>query len=370
MSTNTAAWIGSQGAALHVQSAPYPSPGRQEIVVRNHAVAINPYDWILQAAGGLFARSMTYPFVLGSDLAGEVVEVGPGVTRFSVGDRVLAHAVGTEKSRNNAAEGAFQDYTAVLDHMAAPIPATLAYENAAVLPLALSTAACGLFQRDQLALEHPSATAMSTGKVLLVWGGSTSVGSNAIQLAVAAGYDVVTTASPRNFDYVTQLGASEVFDYNSLTVVEDVVAALRGRTVAGALAVATDSAGVCAEILHQCTGTKFVSIASPPVSFASLTPGRSLQLPQLMLRLVASTVSTQVTSRLRGIRSKMIWGGSLKDDEVSTLIYQDFLPQALADGRYRAAPDPFVIGAGLEHVQAGLDAQRKGVSATKIVVTL
>lgn len=370
MSTNTAAWIGSKGAALDVQSAPYSHPGVHEIVVRNHAVAINPYDWILQAAGGLFARSMTYPFILGSDIAGEVVEVGPGVTRFSAGDRVLAHAVGTEKSRNNAAEGAFQEYTVVLEHMAAPIPATLAYENAAVLPLALSTAACGLFQKDQLALEHPSATATPTGKVLLVWGGSTSVGSNAIQLAVAAGYDVITTASPRNFDYVTTLGASQAFDYNSPTVVADIIAAVRGRTVAGALAVATNSAGVCAEILHRCTGAKFVSIASPPVSFAGLTPGRGLQLPKLVLRLVATTVSTQITSRLRGIRSKMIWGGSLKDDEVSTLIYQHFLPQALADGRYRAAPEPFVIGTGLEHVQAGLDAQRKGVSAKKIVITL
>lgn len=372
MSTNTAAWIGSRGAALGVKPAPYPVPGRHEIVVRNHAVAINPYDWIIQSVGGLFARSFTYPFILGSDLAGEVVEVGPGVTRFSVGDRVLAHAVGTEKARTSAAEGAFQEYTVVLDHMAAPIPATLAYENAAVLPLALSTAACGLFQKDQLALEHPSAAAISTGKTLLIWGGSTSVGSNAIQLAAAAGYDVITTASPRNFGYVTKLGASQVFDYNSPTVVADIIAALRGRAVAGALAVAIDSARVCAEILHRCTGTKFVSIASPPVSFASLTPGRgsSLELPRLMLRLIVSTVSTQLTSRIRGIRSKMIWGGSLLNDEVSTLIYQDFLPQALAEGRYHAAPEPLIIGTGLEHVQVGLDAQKNGVSAKKVVIRL
>lgn len=110
----------------------------------------------------------------------------------------------------------------------------MAYEDAAVLPLALSTAACGLFQKDQLGLEYPSATAKPTGKTLLVWGGSTSVGSNAIQLAVAAGYDVIATASPRNFDYVKGLGAGQVFDYNSSTVVADIVAALHGRTIAGA----------------------------------------------------------------------------------------------------------------------------------------
>ncbi len=89
--------------------------------------------------------------------------------------------------------------------MAAPIPHTMSYEAAAVLPLALST---GLFQTDQLALQYPSATPKPTGQTVLVWGGSTSVGSNAIQLAVAAGYEVITTSSPRNFDYVTKLGGN------------------------------------------------------------------------------------------------------------------------------------------------------------------
>ncbi len=54
--------------------------------------------------------------------AGEVVEVGTAVTRFQVGDRVLGHAVGSDKQRNSAAEGAFQEYTVVLARMAAPIP--------------------------------------------------------------------------------------------------------------------------------------------------------------------------------------------------------------------------------------------------------
>jgi NADPH:quinone reductase-like Zn-dependent oxidoreductase len=372
MSTNTAAWIESSGAPLEVKPAPYPRPGEHEIIVRNHAVAINPYDWITQAVGSLVTRWITYPFILGSDLAGEVVEVGPAVTRFSVGDRVLGHAVGMEKARNNAREGAFQEYTVILDRMAAPIPDTMAYENAAVLPLALSTAACGLFQKDQLALQYPSATATPTGETLLVWGGSTSVGSNAIQLAVAAGYDVIATASPRNFDYVHELGASQVFDYNSPSVVADIIAALRGRTIAGALAVATDSAGVCSEIVHAATGNKFVSIASPPVSFASVAPGRriSLHLALLIARLVAATVATQLKFQIRRVRSKMVWGASLMDDEVSTVIYEDFLPGALAEGRYRAAPEPVVIGTGLDHIQAGLDTQKKGVSAKKIVIAL
>lgn len=372
MHQNDAAWIGAKRAQLEVESAPYPRPRDNEIVVKNHAVAINPIDWVIQVAGDLAFSWITYPFILGADLAGEVVEVGAQVTRFSVGDRVLGHVVGTDKKRNSAAEGAFQNYTVVLAHLAAPIPATMAYETAAVIPLALSTAACGLFQSDQLALRHPSANPAPTGQTLLIWGGSTSVGSNAIQLAVAAGYQVITTASPRNFDYVTALGASQVFDYHSPTVVADITHALEGKTIAGALAIGTGSTGPCLDIVHACHGNKFVSMASQSVSFDTLPPRRGVrwQLPLLLLRVMSSTVSTQVRSRRRGIRTKTIWGSSLMDNEVSTVIYQDFLPQALSDGRYVAAPQPQVIGRGLDYIQTGLDTQRQGVSARKVVVSL
>jgi len=364
MPTNTAAWIDAKGAKLAVKPAPYTHARENEIVVKNHAVAINPLDWIIQVAGNVAYRWIKYPFVLGADLAGEVVEVGTAVTRFKVGDRVLGHAVGSDKQRNTPAEGAFQEYTVVLARMAAPIPGTMPYESAAVLPLALSTAACGLFQHDQLALHYPSAAPTPTGKTLLVWGGATSVGGNAIQLAVAAGYAVITTASPRNFDYVRALGASQAFDYRSTTVVHDLIAAFRGQTLAGALAIGTGSAEPCADIAHACNGDTFIAMASPSVSFAS---GLTFQ---TIRKLVSSGVALQVKCRTRRIRTKFIIGTTLKENEVSKVIYEDFLPAALADGRYVAAPEPSVVGRGLASVQAGFDAQRQGVSARKVVVSL
>ena len=372
MPTNTAAWLGAKRAELEVEPAPYTRPREGEIVVKNRAVAVNPLDWMLQVVGDLIYPWIGYPSVIGTDLTGEVVEVGEAVSRFEVGDRVLGHAVGTDKSRNNPAEGAFQEYTVVLARMAAPIPETMPYEDAAVLPLGLSTAACGLFQKEQLALQHPSATPTPTGQTLLVWGGSTSVGSNAIQLAVAAGYEVITTASPRNFDYIKKLGASRVFDYNGETVVADVVGAFGGKTLAGALAVGKGSAEACSDVVHACDGNKFVSTASPSVSFDKLPRrrGLSLRLPLLVLRLVSSSVSIRVKLRMRRIRTKFIFGSSLMDNEVGRVIYEDFLPGALADGRYLAAPDPQVVGKGLEHVQAEFDAQKRGVSARKGVVSL
>ena len=372
MQTNAAAWLGAKQSLLEVKPAPYTRPREDEIVVKNRAVAINPLDWMKQVVGNLIFSWIKYPFVLGADLAGEVVEVGTAVTRFEVGDRVLGHAVGTDKKRNSSAEGAFQEYTVVLARMASPIPGTMPHENAAVLPLALSTAACGLFQTDHLALQHPSAAPEPTGKTLLVWGGSTSVGSNAIQLAVAAGYEVVTTSSPRNFDYVKKLGASRAFDYNSTTVVHDLIRALEGETIAGALAVGKGSAEACLDVVHTCDGNKFVSTASTSVSFETLASprGRTLRLLRLILKMVSSNVSLRVKARLRRIRTKQIFGTTLMDNEVGRVIYEDFLPEALADGRYVAAPDPCVVGKGLEHVQAGFDAHKEGVSAKKVVVSL
>ncbi len=362
--TNTAAWLVAKKARLDVGSAPYTPPRAGEIVVKNHAVAINPLDWMKQVMGDRMFSWISYPFVMGSDLAGEVVEVGAGVTRFRVGDRVLGHAVGMDKKRNASAEGAFQTYTVLLAHMASPIPDAMSYEDAAVLPLGLSTAACALFQTDQLALRHPVVAPEPTGETVLVWGGSTSVGSNAIQLAVAAGYDVVTTASPQNAGYVSRLGAGHVFDYSSATVVDDLVKALRGTTIAGALAVGTGSAAACSDVVHACTGAKFVAMASPAVSFER---GPTLA---AVLRLVSSTASLTVSNRRRGVRTRFLFGTSLMGNEVGSAIYVDFLPRALAEGRYVAAPAAKVIGTGLEHIQAGLDVHKKGVSATKIVVSL
>ena len=110
----------------------------------------------------------------------------------------------------------------------------MTYEAASVIPLALSTAAAGLYQHEYLDLPAPSMNPENIGRTILVWGGSSSVGSAAIQLAVASGLDVVTMASKRNFDYCKKLGTTDVFDYRSPSIVEDLVATLHKGTVAGA----------------------------------------------------------------------------------------------------------------------------------------
>jgi NADPH:quinone reductase-like Zn-dependent oxidoreductase len=370
---NAAAWLRRRGGEFEVGSAPYTPPKAGQITVRNHAVAVNPLDWGIHLAGSFLYRWLKYPAVLGTDVAGEVVEVGPGVTRFKAGDRILGHAVGVERDHNDPAEGAFQDYTVLLANMTARIPDGISYENAAVLPLALSTAACALYEKDCLGLAHPSLSPRPAGQAVLVWGGSTSVGSNAIQLAAASGYEVITTCSSGNFDYVKRLGASQAFDYRGNAVAGEIVRALNGKPLAGTLAIGAGSHEPCTEIIHACEGSKKLIFVSPPAApLDGLLQQRPSGLRLLTVFLGMGLATARLLSRCRrqGIHAKFVNGATLRANEVSTAVYENFLPAALAAGTYQAAPEPRVVGHGLLYVQAALDAQMKGVSAAKIVISL
>ena len=339
MPTNTAAYLMATAQPLEMKAAPYPTPSENEIVVHNRAIAINPADWAMQMLGQALFPTMKFPAIIGEDVAGEIVEVGSGVTGFKIGDRVVGHT-----------STAFQKYPVIPAHMTSPIPSSLSYEQAAVIPLGLSTSVIGLFGKDYLGLQYPSLDPKpTTGKTLLIWGGSTSVGSNAIQCAVAAGYEVITTASPKNFDYVKKLGASHAFDYHSPSIQEELIAALKGKESAGALTIAdvtpqgrAHAAEACLAIVAETEGGKFVAMAGPVPE--KLPPG---------------------------VGAKFIDARNLASDpELARAIYGDYLPKALAAGTFVPAPEAAVIGDGLEALQGAMDTLKRGVSARKIVVGL
>ncbi|RYP69570.1 hypothetical protein DL769_005245 [Monosporascus sp. CRB-8-3] len=380
---NQAAYlIDKHGKPLEVRPAPYTAPGPDELVIRNEAIAINPVDAGVQIAGRIMFPWIGYPCVLGSDVSGVVVDVGSGGKAgqlFKAGDRVVGLAVGTDKRANKASEGAFQQYTVLRCQLTSKIPEDLSYEKACVLPLGLSTAACGLFSGEYLALQKPRLQASTGGEaasaeeartaVVIVWGGSTSVGSNAIQLAQAAGYEVLATGSPRNFEYLKSLGASIVFDYRETDTVSRIIDVLQNKTCAGALAIGVGSLEACIDIVAAVPGRKFVSQASLPVEMSDM-PKSAAELFGTILRLLWWNVSVAFKARFRHVATKFIWGSDVMANEVGPMIYHDFLPDALARGRYQAKPDPRIVGNGLESLQEGVDVCRKGVSAAKIVVTL
>ncbi|MEU6674503.1 NADP-dependent oxidoreductase [Streptomyces sp. NPDC046925] len=161
---------------------PHPGPGQIRIAVR--AAGVNPSDW--KKRRGLMDEGL--PQAMGYEAAGVVDELGDGVTDVAVGDRVFGFT---------AEEGA-QAELAVLAHYA-PIPPSLDFPGAAALPAAVETATRAL---DQLGV--------GSGSSLLVNGASGSVGSAAVQLAVARGARVIGTASPANHDYLRSLGAEPV----------------------------------------------------------------------------------------------------------------------------------------------------------------
>lgn len=372
MRDNTAAWIDSPYADLTIRDAPMPTPGPGQLLVETRAVAVNPLDAIIQSNGTVMYGWLRYPVVLGEDVAGVVVEIGADVTDFAIGDRVVAYAMGLEKGRDAVSESAFQAYVVVDAGLAAGLPETVGFEEAAVLPLELSTAAAGLFETDQLALDHSRlGAAAPRDEVVVVWGGATSVGGNAIQLTRAAGYRVITTASPRNHERMRQLGAEAAFDYRDPEVVDRIIEAVDGSVVAGILAVAVGSAEPCLRIARG-TGARRIAMASPPVSFYDQPRRRGLSLTRirLFLRLGTRTALMQLRSRTRGIRASFIWGSAIATSPVGPAVWHRYLPDALASGAHRAYPEARVAGTGLEAVQGAIDTLRRGVSAQKLVVTL
>jgi NADPH:quinone reductase-like Zn-dependent oxidoreductase len=370
--SNEAAWINAKRQPLTVSAAPMPTPAAGEILVRSQAIALNPFDGVVQTLGSIVTPWITYPAILGSDVAGVVVAVGKSVRLFKPGDRVVGLALGMDKLANRPAEGAFQKYVILRQEAVAQIPDTISFEQAAVLPLAVATAACGLFLPNQLRLGLPRVNKVEpNGKTVLIWGGSTSVGSAAIQLAVAAGYEVVTTASPRNFAYVQGLGARRVFDYNAPKVVAQIVEHLASHEVAGALAIAAGSGRACIDVMSQCRGPRIVSMASSPLPIddAPLTKQAIWKLTHLP-RLAAGFLGLAIRARVRGVATRAIWGTALMNGTLGKTIFNEFLGPALLSGRFVPAPPPLVAGNGLAAIPEALALLRRGVSAKKVVISL
>lgn len=254
MTKNYAAWLKAPATSLEIIPAPMPIARVNEVIVRARAVAINPIDTLVQH--GDIDVVEKYPTILGHDVAGEIVSVGANVHLVKVGDRVLAMADGC---LNDPTHAAFQRFVAVNQLSVSKIPRSLSFTDATVLPLGLITAAMGLFRRDLLNLDLPTVPVTNpTGKSILIWGGASSVGSNAIQLCVAAGYDVFTTASSNNFLCLQELGAKEVFDYKSENVVEQVVLALRATDFVGAYCAVPGVLSTVTEIVKRTDGRQLM----------------------------------------------------------------------------------------------------------------
>ncbi|CDO74508.1 hypothetical protein BN946_scf184979.g63 [Trametes cinnabarina] len=224
-----------------VGEVPVPRPGPKEVLVKVISAALNPVDWkIVFPPYSAFIPG--YPFITGTDGAGEVVEAGEDVTNLQVGDKILFQGWFANPYAT------LQQFCVVKAEFAARIPNNITFDQAASVPLGLATVILALFN------QHPNsphtlrfkpvweegAAAESAGKAALIAGGASSVGQYAIQVAKFAGYSpIIATASPHNSDLLTSLGATYIVD-RSLSDVQ-ILASLRDLTGGKPVAFAFDA---------------------------------------------------------------------------------------------------------------------------------
>jgi putative PIG3 family NAD(P)H quinone oxidoreductase len=197
---------------------PVPAPGEGEILVKVAAAGVNRPD-IMQRLG-LYPPPKGVTDILGLELAGEVAMCGPGVGRWKPGDRVAALVVG----------GGYAEYCVAHESHALPIPAGLSMVQAAAVPETFFTVWHNVFQRGGL----------QAGETLLVHGGSSGIGTAAIQLAKALGARVIVTAgSAEKCEACRRLGADVAVNYKS----EDFVAVTKSSTGGAGANVILDMVG-------------------------------------------------------------------------------------------------------------------------------
>jgi len=193
---------------------PKPSLKGAEVLVRVAAAAVNPIDTYIRS-GAIAAWPLPQPFVVGCDVAGVVEELGPGASRFQVGDRVW----GTNQGLLGR-QGTFAEYCAIDECWLYPTPDGVPDETVAASALVGVTAHLGLFREARI----------KPGETVFVPGGTGGVGSMVVQMAKAAGARVLTSGgSDEKVKRCLELGADAAFNYKT----QDVDAAIRELAPAG-----------------------------------------------------------------------------------------------------------------------------------------
>jgi NADPH:quinone reductase-like Zn-dependent oxidoreductase len=194
-----AAFIERHGGPEVLQYGDMPDPvaAPGEVVVDIAAASVNGADWKVRE--GKSNQISRFPYILGRDFSGVVSAVGTGVSDLKVGDEVFAVC-------DAGQEGAYAEKIAIKASIVARKTDHLSHVDAAALALAGLTAIVSV--EDTLRLK--------AGEKILVQGGAGGVASFAIQLAKHLGAHVITTASAANHDYLRQIGADEIIDYNAV----------------------------------------------------------------------------------------------------------------------------------------------------------
>ena len=283
---------------LKAEERPLPRPADGEVLVKVAAAGVNRPD-VLQRLG-LYPPPEGAPDIPGLEIAGTVAMLGPNATRWRVGDRVTALVPG----------GGYAEYCCVHESNALPLPEPLSFAQAACVPETVFTVWHNLFQRGGL----------KASETALVHGGTSGIGTTAIQLAKAFGAKVIVTAgSDAKCRAAEDLGADKAVNYRT----EDFVEVVRAET-----------AGAGADVILDMVGGEYVSRNYE----AAAVEGRIVQIAFLKgpvaeadfrLLMVKRLTHTGSTLRARSVAFKA---------ELAKAV-EDAVWPLIADGRFRPVMD-------------------------------
>lgn len=240
--------------------------------------------------------------------------------------------------------GGFQLYTVVDADLVCPIPLHISFEEAVVVPVGWWTAASAILDKANLGLCPPTFVPRKCEKTVLVWGGSSSVGCNAIQILRLAGYAVVATASTRNHVFLKTLGVAYTVDYQSPNCKGEILEALEGQHLAGVLDCVSSI-----RTLQQC------------VQIVRAHPNS--------VKKVVSVNPVHESESKDGVEVTQASMSKFHRD-VAGPVWKDFMPVALNRKWFLPKPDSEIVGQGLDDIQKAVDIMADGVSAKKLVVIL
>jgi NADPH2:quinone reductase len=201
-----AAFISQTGGPENIiyGDLPDPAPAANQCLIKVTAVDVNPVD--LYIPSGTVTNRISFPYILGRDLAGKVTAAGANVKRFKEGDRVWAIGQGWD-----GRQGTFSELAGVDEDWLSPIPGNVTDEDIAAISLVGITAHVGLFTKAHL----------KAGETLFINGGTGGVGSSVVQIARIVGARIITTAgSDAKVAKAKELGADLVINYKTENVAE------------------------------------------------------------------------------------------------------------------------------------------------------
>ncbi|KAJ6049603.1 hypothetical protein N7499_011809 [Penicillium canescens] len=334
---NIAAWLPAVGAKLEVRPASTPEPGHDELLIQTEAIPIQPAEYKIQ--DGVLPYPLTYPTIIGVSFSGTVVKIGPGVTRFQVGDRVATNSAVV--LRNDARFGALQRYALTTQQLTAKISGA-SFENAASLASGIYGAMSALILH--LHLEKPSSTPnpLNKSKKILIWGASSSFGASAVQIAASAGYSVVGVASGLNAELVKSLGASEFVDRTQSSATDTLIALGPFHAVLAAADSARDQETIGAVLAAQGGGS----------FLCTMGVRAGVTLPDGVTGIFAPFLDAYLDPA---------------NSDFTRWVWWEFLERKLAENQMHALPTR-VLG-GLSHAQEAWDLLRQGkTSAERLII--